>query len=268
MLCIALFRIDTYEQDLLVAQHKMNASLFQCDKYTIYSSQVVEIAPGLVSRRIPSTMLAEIGGQFATVLNLGVFMALWRQVVLDADFMNTDWTLKLDPDTVFFAWRLRPILDGLRPAILKHSSKYGGEGVYLNNCGQGLHGPVEAFSQDAVRAFVTHAKECGQGLDAEVCKTPATCAIVWDVSFRGHCNGPCTKWWGEDIWVDQCLSKFTKAKRVFVPELLVEDHCSPPLGWRHCNDTSAAAFHPFKDPDEYQECWDMAQYYEKTEAVS
>eukprot|EP00931_Biecheleriopsis_adriatica_P051030 TRINITY_DN29561_c0_g1_i2.p1 TRINITY_DN29561_c0_g1~~TRINITY_DN29561_c0_g1_i2.p1 ORF type:complete len:515 (-),score=102.68 TRINITY_DN29561_c0_g1_i2:72-1589(-) len=233
MLCIVLFRAY---------------GSFQCDGQTLYSSQAVELAPGVASRRIHSTLLCELGGQFVTALNLGIFMALWRQVILDGDFLSYDWTIKADPDTVFFPARLRPIL-------VSYSSALEEDGVYLNNCRYGLHGPMETFSQNALRALAARAQVCSNAMDGEVCNTPESCQEVWQPSFREHCNGNCTAWWGEDIWVDQCLKRFTKAQRVFVPELLQEDHCDPKPGWRSCKDQDTVAFHPFKTIEEFQACW-------------
>lgn len=80
----------------------------------------------------------------------------------------------------------------------------------------------------------------------------------WDLNYKKQCNGPCTGWWGEDIWSDQCLYQFTDAKRVFEPRLLLEDHCDPKPGWRDCSDSEVVAFHPFKKPEEYQTCFERA----------
>merc|ERR1712113_809525 len=99
-------------------------------------------------------------------------------------------------------------------------------GAYLNNCKYGLHGPFEVFSRNAVRAW-------GAGID--------TCKVY----FRHKCDGPCK--WGEDLFIDQCLSKVLGVRRDNHFGLLVEDHCDPPKGWDSCLDTESVAFHPFKD---------------------
>ena len=58
--------------------------------------------------------------------------------------MNKAWVIKVDPDTVWSPARLRPVLHGLSWGLED-------DGIYLNNCGEGLHGPVEIFS---TRAFL------------------------------------------------------------------------------------------------------------------
>mmetsp|Transcript_5974 Transcript_5974/g.14009 ORF Transcript_5974/g.14009 Transcript_5974/m.14009 type:complete len:574 (+) Transcript_5974:33-1754(+) len=246
MHCIVLFQAFSKEQELLEMQYHLNAGIFQCESYALYSNQRVEILPGLVARQIHSTMMCELGGQFITALNLGIFLALYRQVLADIEFMQTGWVVKVDPDTVWSANRLRPML-------AQHSWGVGGEGIYLNNCADGLHGPIEVFSQNAFLTLGRAAKKCGDALDGPVCTE--NCEQEWQQTRQ--CNGRCTDWWGEDIWTDQCLSRFTKAKRVMVKTLLQEDHCKPHIpDWRSCNDDKTVAFHPFKDPDEFRLCWE------------
>merc|ERR1712217_933498 len=72
------------------------------------------------------------------------------------------------------------------------------------------------------------------------------------MGFRERGNGDC--FWGEDLFMDQCLSKVLGVTRENDFRLLVEDHCDAPSGWRSCTDSSKATFHPFKTVWEYQEC--------------
>jgi hypothetical protein len=139
-------------------------------------------------------------------------------------YLEHDWTVKVDPDAVFAPARLRGILQ---------SYKEVGNGVYLNNCKYGLHGPVEVLSRRAVQAW-------SQGWP-------------WCQShFRERCHGDCL--WGEDMFMDQCLSKVLGVTRQNDFRLLVEDHCDAPSGWQSCTDSSKAAFHPFKTLSGYQQC--------------
>ena len=127
MLCLAVFRPWTKEQELLEMQYKLGTGIFACDQYAVYSSTALEIVPGLVSRRVSSTLMDELGGPYITVLNLGSFMAVWRQVFLDGEYLKHDWTIKADPDTVFIKQRLQPLLQ-------MYSIGVGPNGRYLNNC--------------------------------------------------------------------------------------------------------------------------------------
>jgi len=249
--CIVLFRAFTYEQELLELQYSRNAGVFSCDSYALYSNQLVEIKPGVVTRRVSSAMMAEMGGMFITALNLGIFLALYRQVILDAEFMSASWIVKVDPDTVWSPQRLRPVLKEMSWGVM-------GDGIYLNNCHDGLHGPIEIFSSSAFYALGENAKSCADHMDKEECTEH--CEGVW--SQTKVCNGPCTQWWGEDIWADQCLHRFTKAKRVLIKTVLQEAHCKPHIpDWSSCDDPNTVAFHPFKSPEEFENCLNHMNFH-------
>jgi len=141
-------------------------------------------------------------------------MKLWKEVFRLRRFRRHDWTVKVDADSVFFPSRLRY-------ALLIHNEAPGG--VYLNNCKLGMHGPLEVFSKNAVDAFQSGQQHC-------------------ETHFNELCSGDCQ--WGEDMFVDQCLWKVLGVKRVSNSNLLVEDHCEPPVGWQACTDTEKVVFHP------------------------
>jgi len=244
MHCVMLFLPYTPEQELVLMQYQMEVGIFRCDSWALYSSQAIELAAGVVSRRVHSNLMCEVGGQFITALNLGIFLALYRQILLDQDFLSAEWLVKVDPDTVWAPTRLRHYLR-------EHSWGIGGDGIYFNNCEEGLHGPIEVFSKNAFISVGRAAQRCKAAYDQQECSD--NCTGVWEQTK--YCNGPCIQWWGEDIWVDQCLTDFTNAKRVMVKTLLQEDHCKPQLAnWRSCTDPHTVAFHPFKDPWEFKQC--------------
>jgi len=70
--------------------------------------------------------------------------------------------------------------------------------------------------------------------------------------FVELCSGDCK--WGEDMFIDQCLSKVLKVRREFDSNILVEDHCAPPPGWQSCTEQGIVAFHPFKTVSGYAQC--------------
>lgn len=267
LFCVVLFLAYTSEQELLLNAFDRKVGVFQCDHHAIYSNQVVELRPGLVSRRISSSMKAELGGQFVTRMNLGVFMALCRQLIIDSDYLNFDWTVKVDPDTVWFPQRLRS-------SITEYTWGVSGDGIYLNNCPNGLHGPIEVFSQGALHALFLKIPTCNAKFNGPKCIQ--NCEGVWkQVSV---CNGECIDWWGEDIWIDQCLKRFSTARRAFAKDLLQEEHCQlPPSGklprwgktdWASCKYQDVVAFHPFKNVSGYNQCLDNALSSQRLAAQS
>merc|ERR1740129_1820016 len=99
-----------YERGILAMQKSKGLSLFACDGYAVYSNKAITLAPGLVSGVINSTLKCKMGGEFGTALNLQIFLVLWKKVMADAVYKNFGWTVKVDPDAVFFPETLRKLL--------------------------------------------------------------------------------------------------------------------------------------------------------------
>jgi len=222
--CFALMIPGSYEQGLLAMQHSGKVSIFGCEEYGVYSSQAIEVAPGVVASVVQSDLKCAYGGEFKTALNTEIFMAVWDKVESEGRFRLCDWTVKTDPDTVFFPDRLRGIVRAL------HEEP---NGVYLNNCKFGFHGPLEVFSRNAVTQWARGKERCA-------------------VHFTKLCSGPCL--WGEDMFIDQCLDKVLGVERAEEWDLLVEAHCAPPLDWAECRDGAKVSFHPFKTVEGYRAC--------------
>jgi len=182
------------------------------------------VVPGILTGVVNSNLTCSKGGEFGTVLNTDIFMAVWREVIKDGLYLQTSWTVKVDPDCVFFPARLRRVLSVHAEAP---------QGVYLNNCWRGMHGPLEVFSRNAVKAWADGSKRCVR-------------------FFTKKCSGTCQ--WGEDMFVDQCLWKVLKVRRDNVYDVLIEDHCDAPKGWRDCKQSAISAFHPFKSKRDYVRC--------------
>jgi len=227
LFCFAVMLPWGGEIKLLQAQHKVSANLFGCDAYSIYSSEVIEVAPGVNTTWARKDLHCDVGGEFGTALNTDIFLDIWRKVVAEGTYRNYDWSVKVDPDSVFFPARLR---EKLAPLAAEAQVN---RGMYINNCKFGMHGPLEVVSRLAVDVWVAGIDRCM-------------------AHFTRLCSGPCL--WGEDMFMDQCLIRVLKPKRVTRSDFLVEDHCDPPHGWRDCKDPSVVAFHPFKQVDLYQRC--------------
>ncbi|CAE6935900.1 unnamed protein product, partial [Symbiodinium sp. KB8] len=107
-------------------------------------------------------------------------------ILLDQDFLSAEWLVKVDPDTVWAPTRLRHYLR-------EHSWGIGGDGIYFNNCEEGLHGPIEVFSKNAFISVGRAAQHCKAAYDHQECSD--NCTGVWEQTK--YCNGPCIQWWGE-----------------------------------------------------------------------
>jgi len=235
--CYALMQPTGYELELVAMQFRERVSIFDCDEYAVYSSKVVEIAPGLKTGAVNSNLKCKYGGEFLTALNTEIFFRVWDKVFEDGRFMMHQWTVKADADCVFLPDRLR--MD------LQHHIE-GPNGVYVNNCKMGLHGPLEVFSRTAVQKWAEGRDRCVQ-------------------HFTRLCSGPCL--WGEDMFIDQCLWHVLDVSREDDWSLLVEDHCDPPKDWKNCLDQTKAAFHPFKNMTDWRHCMHNAGGFKHRQIV-
>jgi len=218
-----------YETGLIRFQFSNQVGIFACDGHAVYSNQSLVVGNGTKTRVVDSNLVCSVGGEFKTALNLHIFMTVWNKVIADGDFAGYDWTVKVDPDAVFYPERLRL-------AVFEYGS--GKDKVYLNNCKFGLHGPIEVLSRGAVKAW---------GLGKGQC----------DAHFHKLCSGDC--FWGEDMFIDQCMSRVLKVRRDSDYSLLVEEHCDPPKDWADCSDKKFVAYHPFKDVPTWRTCWSKAK---------
>jgi len=234
--CYALMQPAGYEPALIKMQYQHKASLFGCEEYAIYSNRVMDVAPGLQTYAVNSSLRCDIGGEFMTALNLDIFLAVWAKVIEVGRYALHDWTVKVDPDCVFFPSRLHTSL----------ASRRGGDhAVYINNCRFGMHGPLEVFSRKAVQAWSEGVQHCQE-------------------HFTKLCSGDC--YWGEDLFIDQCLMKVLKVERIDDYDLLAEDHCDPEEGWDTCRNQSKISFHPFKTREDYLGCLNNGSVHEQGQA--
>jgi len=200
--------------------------IFACDEPGVYSNQVIHVGPGVDSNVVASDLKCNVGGEFKTALNTDIFIAVWKRVVVDGRFTQHDWTVKVDPDTVFFASRLKSHLSSQKPGDPPG-------GAYINNCKFGMHGPLEVFTKNAVHNWIMGISHCV-------------------AHFTRLCSGPCL--WGEDMFMDQCFQRVLGVQRENDYAMLNEAACDPKPGWDSCNDVSYVAYHPFKTLEGWQAC--------------
>jgi len=227
LFCFALVMPFGYEPELLALQHRKRTGIFGCDEHAAFSNRSLGSAPGLVTGLLAADLECERGGEMRTQLNLDVFEAVWAQVIHDGRYKEYGWTVKVDVDSVFLPSRLRLLL-------ANHSgAEDHPHGMYFNNCRFGMHGPIEVFSRAAVGALGSGWEQCRR-------------------HYHQLCAGRC--WWGEDLFVDQCLSEVLGVRRSFDASLLREERCDPPKHWESCHEHDVVAFHPFKTANAYKRC--------------
>jgi len=100
--CFALTIPNSYEQGLLAMQHQRSTSIFACEEYAIFSNASMTIAPGVETHLVNTSLACQFGGEFGTALNLDIFREVWKAVVQETRYNLHEWTVKVDPDAVFF----------------------------------------------------------------------------------------------------------------------------------------------------------------------
>merc|ERR1719433_1659016 len=97
---------------LVHIQEKRHAGIFACDSYRILSNGTFKVADGVVTDAVKIDLHVPDGGSSKSPLNLNIFIAVWWKLITDGHFLRHDWTVKVDPDTVFVPARLRSLLRG------------------------------------------------------------------------------------------------------------------------------------------------------------
>lgn len=231
LFCFSVFRTTGYEVDLIREQRTRNAGIFQCPDWAVFSNgegDDVEIGEGYVAPRIPVPEVNKGDFNKGTTtdswLNTKIFMKAWEMVGHDNRFRYHDWTVKVDPDAVFFPDRLRDVVRSL-------SSKKDGNRIFLANCNkyakQGwstFFGSLEVLSRQAVENYLWGWKGCEKKLE-------------WEG-------------WGEDLFVSQCM-KFLGVTEEDRFDMLADKRCYA----APCSDTTKVVFHDYKDNSGYFNCW-------------
>jgi len=295
--CFSLMMPFGYEPSLLATQRNRTVGIFDCDGYDVFSNTTTVLSTGKrapIDLKIMNGSLAvQYGGKWGTALNTGVFNRLWTEVIHLARYRLFDWTVKVDPDAVFFPSRLRMILKRRTP--LNTVRMHGDAPAKIDCSTCKLAGHKAETCSWRVQSYQAKGKSCADALTAAARPPPDDCGCVCD-DFA--CNLPATdamylnncKWglhgpievfsrravasyiaglpqcisllehpWGEDKFVDQCMQKLG-VTRENEYDLLSETACGEqpaPCG------SSDVAFHPFKSIDSYFACWSFADRYGK-----
>jgi len=231
LFCTSLSLPTGYEVDLLSQQLAKGVGIFACDAWAVVSNQSVVLRSGpgqpLSTVVMGGSLSVEFGGRWHTALNTEVFIRYWDKILADARSGSHDWTVKVDPDAVFFPERLREVLRQQYPPAGAAAAP-----VYLNNCYLGMHGPIEALSRQALASYKAGKDRCRSGAPF------------------AHKQ--------EDFYFRECWNLLGIAKVDVFNILLESDYAcnerSSTRDGRHPCFSHQVSFHPFKSAAAYFEC--------------
>mmetsp|Transcript_47631 Transcript_47631/g.149703 ORF Transcript_47631/g.149703 Transcript_47631/m.149703 type:complete len:302 (-) Transcript_47631:179-1084(-) len=229
LFCVSVMMPRGYEKGLLEDQYSHEVGIFQCNDFAVYSNESITLHAG--SKTVNTTVMegtlkVKFGGQWHSALNTDIFIRFWGKIVEDPRTWENKWTVKIDPDAVYFPSRLHEIL---------RNRWYSGDpkaAVYLNNCHRGMHGPIEVVSQQGLRVYKKRWEECR--------------------------HGEPYKHKQEDFYFRKCWALLNISK-VNVYNLLFEnlyacDERSDTRDGRHPCFSRQVSFHPFKSSESYFQC--------------
>jgi len=210
LFCFLAVLPGSAEEGLQWAAESKNASVFACDEHAVFNSW--QSARG-------DDGGADVSEQWGSVINTDVFVNVWEQVLADGRYKKHDWTVKVDPDAVFFPDRLKYKLGNL------HAPD--GWPIYIKNTLKdfGFLGACEVLSVAAVNKYFRYYHECFATISAKS---------------------------GEDGYIKGCMDM------VGAGYMLELDVLRTPWHPDACTDPGRVTFHPRKDPEQWDQCYNEA----------
>lgn len=186
------------EAELANNWKEQKKGIMQCDDYSIFD-----------------------GLEGGSVHNIQSFINAWNMVKDDGRWKQNDWSIKVDPDAVFFPEHFRRKLEW----VYKTPQ---GATVYMRNTFYKfkLLGAIEALTREALELYFARGWECEAHLGQEG---------------------------GEDYWLLQCLEGLGVDYQT--DESLLHDKYAAD---ENCDDGYSVAHHFFKKIDDWDACWDTA----------
>lgn len=229
--CFSVIRLTSYEAAILRAQVSTDGGIgiFGCDQFDVFAAQGRGFigdgpeGPVWTERFKDAAVTRSVDN---TAGNTALFRNVWFAVQRVGKWVFTEWTVKVDPDAVMFADRMR-----------QHLGPHSGKAVYVQNCasytlvqqgGVMMFGSVEAISNKAMNIYFN-----GGG--------------VW------RCNK--NYQYGEDRWIGECFKEL--GVWPVLDSLVLGDKLCVPGVW-DCSDQRRAAFHHYKDLGSWMECYRQA----------
>lgn len=245
LFCWMVVRTEGYEPGLATQMYWKKASIFECEESAVYSNGGVVQVGDLTTVEVKADVssmgnLSKAGTTTNSWLNTVIFMKAWDLVLDDGRWWNHEWTVKVDPDAVFFPYRLKVKLYPFYKA-----GDFNGPALMVGNCDRSWHGgppklklfgSLEVFSRNALGMYKAKGDECKDKLD-------------WEG-------------WGEDFFMQNCM-EMMKVGKINGVSYLGDARCY----YAPCTDTSKVAYHDFKDVGSYFACWGASKAAENSIVV-
>merc|ERR1712051_353571 len=206
--CWSLFQTTGYEMPIMQRQMETGGGIFTCDDYALLSTDPETVigndAEGreVKTQKVKNAVITtSVDG---TAGNAELFINCWNVIVQDGRWNNHAWTVKVDPDAVVIASRLR-----------SHLAPYVMENVYVVNCNKFpsspnfpiMYGSLEIYSWKAIQTYANKMSLCMEDM------------------------GSMLPLWGEDYFMTHCLDHIGVGR--------IEDFAAigDDVHWRpfHCN---------------------------------
>jgi len=257
------------EISLVRTQLHTKTSIFGCEKWTVFSDVSVWLTHG--NETYQATILTEKVAYPKIIhrphtkiwVNTPLYVNVWLKLKEQGTYKRYDWTVKVDPVTVWFPMRLREFLK---------NQKTTNSGVYFENCRyvrMGFYGGLEVMDRVAAEIVAEHIEDCFE-------------TLPWAHAQHAH-----FRYYGEDKFSMKCMDKYGVHR---VPsmfdvnymaskgQLLVDVACPAhipkgdkkqmkkltkqgfsPAWFPNCAKSKAVALHGFHTPKKYFTCLKEAQ---------
>lgn len=229
LFCWSVTQRSGYEAAVMKAQLNSGAGIFACDGFAVVSEEEWTVGYGPGGRigvvKTVTFQGADVGvSKDGTAGNAKLFMNAWDALLQKTDALDFDWIFKVDPDAVVLADRLR-----------SHVAGKTGAATYVRNCNKVpdspdfpmMYGSLEAISREGLHTYRDNKELCKKELD-------------WAA-------------WGEDYYLGKCFLHLDVAPTDDF-SLISDGVCTGV----DCSSADSAAFHPFKDPEKWLNCWRTA----------
>mmetsp|Transcript_20043 Transcript_20043/g.69581 ORF Transcript_20043/g.69581 Transcript_20043/m.69581 type:complete len:558 (+) Transcript_20043:79-1752(+) len=215
LFCFMAVMADGPERALVDVARRRQAGIFGCDAYKLFNAEKSEWKTWDTGQK--------------TLVNTGAFVKIWDQVKQGIEYLEHDWTVKVDADCVFFPDRLRSHLAGLqapahRPIYIKNAP------IGIGASNGGFLGAIEILSKTAVETYLDNAQECIKNIGLES---------------------------GEDGYMKECMDALGIA--YMRDELMMHSTVNP----TDCQVKEIAAFHPIKIEGNWAGCYEIAMGHQQ-----